>query len=169
MISNISINAGGFLCCSVYQSANETTTYFNDNDGHYHSAIYLMEGNIDTYPSDTETLTANAVNAPLLEGQLYDISHTRGKYVIAKTGSKGASMTMFNPVPADKKLDVQIIKDKETLEINATTDKITIVCLTGPVNVNGKELKTAQFAVVYQNKSATLTMENNTICALVTG
>ena len=169
MISNVAVNANSFIYCLVYQGPNETTTYFNDNTGHLHSAIYMVEGNIDTYPSETETLTSDSVNAPLLDGHFYDISNTRGKYIIAKTGNRGASMAMFNPVPADKKLDIEVIRDHKTLEVTATDKRVTIDCLTGPVKVNGKILKTNQFTVVFPNKSAKLVMGGNHICALVTG
>jgi hypothetical protein len=169
MISNTIINTNGFLCCAVYQSPYETTTYFNDNNGHYHSKIYLIEGEMSAFESETEVLTELdlAVRLQMVQGTLYDVSHTRGKFVTAKTGVKGAAMAMFNPIPADKNLDVEIIKGPRTTEITPTDGRVTIVCLTGPVDVNGKTLKTSQYAVVFENKTAILTMQENTICALV--
>lgn len=169
MISNTIVNTNGFLCCFVYQSPHETTVYFNDYNGHYHSAIYLVEGHLDTYPSDTETLAEDAVNAPLESGVLYDISSTKGKFVISKTQDVGAAMIMFNPVPADRPLDIQIVKDAQTIELTATDKRITVVCLTGPVLANDKVLKTSQYATIFPSKSATLKLEDNTICAIVTG
>jgi hypothetical protein len=170
MISNTPVNANSFVCCSVYQSPNETTTYFNDNNGHYHSHIYMIEGLMTAYESATEIPSELdlAVKLQMVQGTLYDVRHTKGKFVTAKTGQHGAAMVMFNPIPADKSLNIEILNGKQTVEIHATTQRITVVCLTGPVNVNGKELKSTQFAVVFQDKSAILNMEDNTICALVT-
>jgi hypothetical protein len=169
MIINTSVNANKFIFCSVYQSPNETSPYFNEYDAHYHSGIYMLEGSLVAYLSDTETIDENTPNDTITEGNFYDISYTRGKYITSKTGATGASMIMFNPVPASKNLDVKIVKNKQTLEINTSDTPITVVCITGPVNINGKELKSLQFATVYENKSATLTLDDNNICAIVTG
>ena len=155
MISHTAINARSFIYCIVYQGPNETTTYFNDNNGYYHSALYLIEGTLDVAISDTEVFTEESQLPPAQEGVLYDISHTRGKYVLAKTQSSGAAMVTFNPVPTSRNLNIEILKDKQTVDINATKSKITIVCLTGPVDVNGKTLKSTQHALVYEKKSAT--------------
>lgn len=167
MISHNAINANGFIFCSVYQGPNETTLYFNDGEGQYHQQIYIIEGAVDTYPSDTEVLPTDAVNMPLSAGNLYDISHTKGKYVTGKTQANGASMVMFNPVPMDRKLDVKILKDAQTVQIAATDKKVTIVCLTGPVLVNDKEVGSMQFVRLYPGKSATLTLDEGNICAIV--
>lgn len=167
MISHTAVNANGFIYCSVYQSPNETTTYHNDNVGEYHAAIYMLEGNLDTYPSETEILASDAVNAPLAQGQLYDISNTRGKFVIAKTGNAGASMVMFNPVPADKNLNIKIVDTPQNVEIDSSAGKVTIVCLTGPVTVNGKTVNSMEFVRVYQGVPATLIVNEDSICALV--
>lgn len=165
MIFQNAVNAHSFIYCMIYQSPNETSTYFNDNNGHYHASVYVVDGTADIWLSDTDTPTDNDKIESLETGMFYNTPHTKGKYVIAKTGSVGVSTVMFNPVPADKVLNIQILKDSQTVEINSKT---TIVCITGPVNVNGKELKSTQYAKVFENKSATLTMEDNTICALVT-
>lgn len=160
MISNAAINAHNFVYCLTYQSPNETATYFNDNDGHYHCAIYLIEGTMDVNV-DGEDL------APLQPGILYDISHTKGKTVTTKTGSVGASMIMFNPVPADRKLKIEIVSGAKTTNIPAEA-RTTVVCITGPIDVNGKTLNTNQYAVAFDGKAATVITGENTLCALVT-
>lgn len=160
MISNAAINTNSFVYCLTYFSSHESAEYFNQNLGHYHSVIYLLEGTMDVVVDGEEL-------APLQPGIVYDISHTKGKTVKTSTGSSGASMVMFNPIPEDKKLNVEVVKDSQVLELNATS-RTTIICLTGPVEVNGKTLKTNQYAVVFTNKSATLTMKDNTVCAIVT-
>jgi redox-sensitive bicupin YhaK (pirin superfamily) len=158
MISHTAINARDFVYCLTYQSPHETAIYFNDNTGHYHSSIYLIEGTMDVNV-DGEDL------APLQHGILYDISHTKGKTITTKTGSSGASMVMFNPLPEDRALHVEIVSENKTV---AAETRTTIVCLTGPIAVNDKQLNTNQYAVVLPGKSATLEMGNNTLCAIVT-
>lgn len=167
MITNSTVNARNFIYCTLYQGPNESFTYYNDNDGHYHAAIYMIEGTMELWASDTETPTDADKLATPEPGMFYDISHTRGKYVVSKTGSVGASLVMFNPVPADKKLNIEILKGSQTKELSAD-GRATIVCLTGPVDVNGKTLKSSQYAVSFDGKPATLTMGDNTLCAIVT-
>lgn len=167
MIPHTNINARSFICCVAFQSPNETITYFNDQIGHYHQSIYMISGDMDTFPSDTPELLPNAKNYPLKAGNFYDISHTKGKYIISKTYLEGASFAMFNPIPTDRILRIEILRDKQTKEISTTNKRTTIVCLTGPVEANGKKINSMQFATVFENKKALLTMETNTICALV--
>jgi hypothetical protein len=165
MIFQNAVNAGSFIYCMIYQSPNEIGTYFNDNNGHYHASLYVVDGTADVWLSDTDTPTDNDKIESLEPGMFYDTSHTKGKYVTSKTGSTGVSTVNFNPIPANRLLNVEILKGSQTIEINYKT---TIVCITGPINVNGKELKSTQYAKVFTNNTATLTMEENTICALVT-
>lgn len=170
MITNLAINAHNFIYCLVYQSANETTSYYNDMNGHYHQWIYLVEGEMDVVRiSDTEDnlVSSRDMLPPLQAGGVYNISETRGKYVVTKTKDAGASMIMFNPVPADRDLKIEIVKGSNTREVTATNTRVTIVCITGPIQVNGKELKSNQYAVVFENTSATLTMGETAVCAIV--
>lgn len=159
MISNVAVSTNSFIYCLTYKSPYETAEYFNDNVGHYHSVIYLLEGSMNIVIDNKEM--------PVLEaGVVYDISDTKGKTIKSSTGAVGASMVMFNPIPEDKKLNVEVVKGSQVVQLNPKT-RTTIVCLTGPVDVNGKTLKTNQYAVVFANKSATLTLGDNTLCAIV--
>jgi hypothetical protein len=128
----------------------------------------MVEGSLKAYESTTENPTdlESATKTQLVEGMLYNISTSRGKYITSKTDQYGASMAMFNPVPVDRKLNIEILTGPQTKEIDDTNKKFTIVCLTGPILVNNKELKSTQFAVI-QDKSAIITMQENKICALV--
>lgn len=165
MICQSAINAKNFIYCLTYQGPNETTVYFNDNTGHYHSHLYLLEGAMEVAASEGKVATeADQLETPQV-GVVYDIAHTKGKYVTATTGNVGAAMLMINPVPHDRNLNVKVVNT--TQDITATDARKTIVCLTGPVTVNGKTLKSTQFAVVFPGNTATLTMEENTLCAIV--
>jgi hypothetical protein len=167
MIAHNAVNANGFIYCNVYQGPNETTVYLNDGEGKYHQQIYIVEGDVDTYPSDTAVKPTDAVNMPLSAGNLYDISHTKGKYVTGITGATGAAMVMFNPVPVERKLNIQIVKDAQSLQLDATTTKITVVCITGPVTMNTKQIESMQFVRLLPGSSATLSLDEGTICAIV--
>lgn len=169
MITHAQFKTESFIYSFAYQGPNESTVYLNDNNGYFRSHIYMIEGSLSAYESATQvpSTTDLLTRSPLVQGTLYDISNTKGKYTTAKTESNGAAMVIFNPIPLTRKLDINIVNGQQTLEVNAVNSNITIVCLTGPVDVNGKQLKTSQFATVYQGKSATLTLEENTICALV--
>lgn len=169
MITYSQYNTPNFIYSFAYQGPNESTVYLNDNNGYFRSHIYMIEGSLSAYESATQVPSSTDLmtRIPLVQGTLYDVSNTKGKYTTAKTETNGAAMVIFNPIPMTRKLDIEIVKGKQTVQVDATDSNITIVCLTGPVIVNGKELKTSQFATVYQGKSAVLELEENTICALV--
>jgi hypothetical protein len=167
MILNQSINTNSFIYCSVYQSPWETTNYYNTGNGHFHESIYILEGEITYTFADTQELSGSETFNTLSKGQTLDLTASKGKYVITKTADVGASMIMFNPIPDSKHLSVDFVTGDKT--ITATDDRVTVICITGPVTIKDKTLNSGQYAVVFANTSADLVQSNNTICALVTG
>ena len=167
MILNNAINTNSFVYCSVYQSPNETTNYFNSGNGHFHESIYIIEGEISYAFADTQTLTGSETFSQLAKGQTIDLAASKGKYVITKTADVGASMVMFNPIPETKHLDIEYTSENKT--ISAADSRVTVICITGPVTIKDKTLNSGQYAVVFENTSAELIQSDNTICALVTG
>jgi hypothetical protein len=169
MIINNSVNTNSFIYCTVYQGPNETTSYYNTGNGHFHETIYLVEGTAEYALSDTAELQGSEEFITLEAGIVYDISNSKGKYVITKTKNTGASMVMINPIPEDKHLKIEIVKGSTTETITAGDERVTVICLTGPVTIKDKTLSSMQYAVVFANTSATLELSENTVCALVTG
>jgi len=173
MIINFAINTNSFVYCSVYESPSETTNYYNVGNGHFHQHIYIVEGKAEYTISDTKDPAPDAVYLPLEGKNYYNLSHCKGKYVITKTDSNsGMAMMMFNPIPDDKSIDVEIIQsdeDNKKVLIEAGDKRVTVVCITGPVNIKGKQIDSMQYAVVFTNKTAELVMNKNTVCAIVTG
>lgn len=169
MIINHSVNTNSFIYCSVYQSPHEQTNYYNAGNGHFHESIYLIEGTATYAFSEAQELQGNEEFKTLESDILTDISESRGKYVITKTASTGASMLMLNPIPETKQLSVEIVKGISTKEVVAGAKRITVICLTGPITIKEKTLASMQYAVVFANTSVTLTLPENTVCALVTG
>ena len=169
MIINHSVNTNSFIYCSVYQSPYEQTNYYNAGNGHFHKSIYLIEGTATYAFSDTLEPQGTEEFKTLESDILIDISDSQGKYVITKTDSIGASMFMLNPIPETKQLDIEIVKDAYSKEITAGAERITVICLTGPIIIKGKTLSSMQYAVVFANTSASLILAENTVCALVTG
>jgi hypothetical protein len=167
MILNQSINTNSFIYCSVYQSSHETTNYYNTGNGHFHESIYILEGEITYTFADAQELSGSETFNTLSKGQTLDLTASKGKYVITKTADVGASMIMFNPIPDSKHLSVDFVTGDKT--ITATDDRVTVICITGPVTIKDKTLNSGQYAVVFANTSADLVQSNNTICALVTG
>lgn len=169
MIFNSAVKNNSFVYCSVYQSPHETTNYYNTGNGHYHQAIYIVEGGARTVLADAETATGNETPIDLIAGNFYDLTGGHGKHVITKTEDVGMSMIMFNPIPETKKLKFEILKGAQRRVITAGDQRITVVCVTGPVQIKNKELASMQFAVVFSETSAELIMGEHHICILVTG
>lgn len=169
MILHNAFKTKSFIVCNVYQSPNEKTVYHNNGENHYHAGIYVIEGRLDTYPSTTPDYIAEGVeNAPLESGNYYDITHTKNKFVTAITKDQGSSVIMFNPVPENVQLNVEIVKGSNSIVVDASSIQKTIVCITGAVTVNDKLMESLKFAVVEQGTQATLVLPANTVCAIVT-
>lgn len=155
----------------TYQSQNESLTYYNSGLGSYHSWIYIIEGTLDTYVTSgpEPELLPGATLVPLSQNQLYNISHTKDNYVTSKTWANGCSFITLHPLSTSN-LNVTLESGAKVItvgSINSTVDT-TILCVTGPVDVNGTEVKSLQHATVLKGTTATLTLTGDDICLLIT-
>ena len=76
-------------------------------------------------------------------------------------------MIFFNPIPETTELTVEIVHGPITKTVSAEDKRITVVCITGPITANDKNLAGLQHAKIFPGKSATLILPENTVCALV--
>jgi len=167
MILNNSVNAGNFIYCMAYFGPHETNTYLNDGDGHYHQFIYIVEGRGSgtiTATPDGEVIRYEDGDS---QGQLIDLSPAKGYYHTTKTQDVSLTTIMFNPIPASRILDVEIVKGPIIKTAAATDKRVTVVCITGPITANDKTLVSLQHAKIFPGKTAELNLPENTVCALV--
>lgn len=166
MILNNSIRAGNFIYCFIYWSPHEESVYFNDGDGHYHPNAYVVDGKgWATFKTADGTVY---IDEPTKEpGTFVDTSHSRGKYEIIKTTDSGISLFHINPIPADRKLDIEYLTGSQTREIVASDKRVTLVAVTGPIYVNDKKLESLQHVKIFPGKTANLTLSEYSICAVV--
>lgn len=169
MIINHSVNVGGFAYCMTYYGPHTKYTYFNGNDGHYHQWLYIVDGAASAEIRDSGDLTQSPVytDSEHVPGVLLDVSASQGKYVTTTTGDVGLSMLMFNPIPATRELDVEIVKGITNKIVTAENTRITIVCINGPITVNDKTVESLQHVKVFPGKTVTITLPEHTVCALV--
>jgi hypothetical protein len=76
-------------------------------------------------------------------------------------------MIMFNPIPDSRELDIEIVKGPITKTVTAVDKRVTIVCITGPINANDKSIESLQHAKIFPGKTAELSLSEGTVCALV--
>jgi hypothetical protein len=166
MILNNSINAGSFIYCMAYFGPNETNTYYNIGHGHYHQCIYIVDGQgLGCIKDDQGNILA--LDDTNRQGQLVDLSDTKGLFHETKTTEHGLTVVMFNPIPDTRILNVEILKGAGSHTITATDKRKTLVCITGPIKANDKELVTLQHAKILPNKTVDLHLPENTVCAIV--
>lgn len=166
MILSQAINIRSCIVCFAYQSPNEVSNYVNDQTGHLHRFVYLTGGTIYTEVTKVDSDTPD-ITYQLVPYELYDINHSRGKYIKGVTTDVGAEMVFFNPIPADSDIKVQIYKDKQTLSLESI-EKSTIVCLSGSITANGKVIEKMQYAALPLDKATIVELKDGAICAVVT-
>jgi hypothetical protein len=167
MIMNNSINAGNFIYCMFYAGPNETTTYLNDGHGHFHQAVYVVDGKAVGTVEDldgNEIITKPSVPPGEIDETLVD---TKGTMHTIKTQESSLTFVAFNPIPDTRRLTFEIIKGPIEKNVTAGEKRLTVVCITGPISANDKQLQTLQFAKLFPGKSADLSLPNNTVCVLV--
>ena len=166
MILNNAINAGNFVYCMANFSPNESHTYQNIGNGHFHQFLYVVSGRAE------ETIEDQDGNVVLFddsdrEGELVDMTELKGTVHKTKTTDTSISFITFNPVPDTRQLAVEILKGPSQHTVTAESSRKTIVCITGTIKVNDKELSTLQHAKIFPGKTVEITMPENTVCAIV--
>lgn len=167
MILNNAVNAGGFIYCMACWSPNERITYFNSGDGHYHQYVYIVDGKGYGEVRLTENGEIFRSDDTKRVGELLDLSDTKDMYHTTVTKEQSLNMIMFNPIPDTRVLDVEIVTGPIIKTITATDKRITVVCITGPITANDKNLASLQHAKIFPGKTAELNLPENTVCALI--
>jgi hypothetical protein len=169
MILNHAVNVGGFLYCATYQGPHTTYTYFNDNDGHYHRWLYIIDGRAQAEDRISNDLSTPPVSTRSGDsaGNLLDVSSGKGHYVTTTTTDVGLSMIMFSPIPTTRELDVEIVKGTITKTVTADDRRITLVCINGPITVNDKIVESLQHVKIFPGKTVEVNLPEHTVCALV--
>ena len=165
MILNNAVNTGPFIYCMAYFAPHENHSYYNSGDGHHHQWTYVLDGSAEIVMGDpSDPIYSNNSNVP---GTLFDHSEYKDMYHNIKTINNSLSLINFNPVPATRDLLVDIVKGPCVRAVTTTSKRVTVVCITGPIMINDKELVSLQHAKIFSPKTATLNLPDNTICALV--
>lgn len=164
---NVVTSAGPFSYCTAYQIPNTTITYHNDGDGHYHQIAYIISGGATGEIRNTADGPVIKTYTDKAKGDLVDMSPSQGKYHTTITGADGMAVIMFNPIPATRKLSVEVIEGTKTKTVTAGETRVTIVCVSGPITANGKTLETLQFAKILPGQSVKLEVPVDCTCALV--
>jgi hypothetical protein len=170
MILNNSINAGNFIYCAAHIGPGENTgPYLNTGNGHHHQWSYVVSGSAHVWFSETPDGPAVYSNNSKVPGTLFDHRPYKDLYHHIKTTDDHLSFINFNPIPDTRNLSISMLTGPQTDHvITAKEQRITIVCITGPIVANGKELTAMQHAKLFPGKTATLTLTENSVCALVT-
>jgi hypothetical protein len=164
---NVVTSAGPFSYCTAYQIPNTSITYSNDGDGHFHQLAYIISGGATGEIRDTEDGAVVKTYKDKVKGDIVDMTPSQGKYHTTITGADGMAVIMFNPIPATRKLTLEIIEGSKTKTVTAGENRITIVCVSGPIIANDKTLETLQFAKVLPGQSVKLEVPVDCTCALV--
>lgn len=167
MILNNAINAGNFIYCMAHFSPNESNTYHNQGNGHFHQYLYIVDG--QGIVENRETADGPAIRREEGNGVgiLVDLTDTRGLFHTTITNENSLTVILFNPIPETRNLKVEIIKGEQSQIITANDSRKVIVCITGPVIANNKTLMSLQHAKIFPGKTVELAVPKHSVCAIV--
>lgn len=167
MILNNAINAGNFIYCMAHFSPNESNTYHNQGNGHFHQYLYIVDG--QGIVENRETADGPAIRREEGNGvgMLVDLTATRGLFHTTITNENSLTVILFNPIPETRNLKVEIIKGEQSQIITANDNRKVIVCITGPVIANNKTLMSLQHAKIFPGKTVELAVPKHSVCAIV--
>jgi len=167
MILNNAINAGNFIYCMAHFSPNESNTYHNQGNGHFHQYLYIVDG--QGIVENRETADGPAIRREEGNGvgMLVDLTATRGLFHTTITNETSLTVILFNPIPETRNLKVEIIKGEQSQIITADDNRKVIVCITGPVIANNKTLMSLQHAKIFPGKTVELAVPKHSVCAIV--
>jgi len=167
MILNNAVNAGGFIYCMASFTPWEFNEYHNIGDGHYHQWCYIINGWGKSELKDLDGNVLRTVEEKTRPNDLIDLTPAKDLLHCTTVFDSPLSMILFNPIPDTRNIQVEIVKNG-TKTITATDVRTTAVCITGPVTINDKQLKSLQHAKIFPGKTAEVTVPDHSILALVT-
>lgn len=167
MILNNAVNAGNFIYCMAYFGPHETNQYFNGGNGHYHQWVYIVEGQGRGTITDKDNNVVSQRDDDS-QGKLVDLQPFKDMTHTTETQDQAISLISFNPIPDTRLIDVEIVKGPQTKTVTADKERVTVVCITGPITANDKPLVSLQHAKVFPGKTAELDLPDNSVVALVT-
>lgn len=167
MILNNAINAGNFIYCMAHFSPNESNTYHNQGNGHFHQYLYIVDG--QGIVENRETADGPAIRREEGNGvgMLVDLTATRGLFHTTITNENSLTVILFNPIPETRSLTVEIIQGEQLQTITTNDSRKVIVCITGPVMANNKTLMSLQHAKIFPGKTVELAVPKHSVCAIV--
>lgn len=171
MILVNSVNAGEFIYCTSHVSTNEVLSYINQGDGHFHQYAYLIEGNGTlqlTNPATNEVLFFDETESSASTGALLDFTKTNGWGFVTTTKNTPLSMMTFNPLPATRNLNVEIVKGENVRTITNENKRNTVVVIAGNITANDRPVTSLQHVKIFPGKTATITSYVDSVYAIVT-
>lgn len=146
----------GFVICRG--SLTRGDIFVNPNrasDGEYNQFFYGVAGE------------GTANNLPLVEGNLYDLSEFKDQEIAYTSTAPVSVWAAFNPILKGTRLDVRVIDQPTSEDIYSRTLETFIVPIEGSVEVNGQALEVFKSGRLLIGKTATLTVHEGSVCALV--
>jgi len=160
MIYSDSVSCRGFALCYGGMTPNESFVNENLTVGVFNQLVFVYSGSI-TASSD------GMPNVVLEEKKFTDVSAFFGKPINYTAGSQGAFWLAINPMPVDKRFNVDLITEG-SVQVQGSEKEKAIICIDKGAVCNGKALDFIEYVRVLENKTVDLVVESNSLAAIIT-
>jgi hypothetical protein len=157
-IDNVSI-CKGFAICKGHMTAGETYTYSVEDaskDAVYSQLLFGLNGSGAAYDADGVKITDIVI-----PNTLYDFKDYYGKEYSIRSAENGGTWVCINPIPASKVYTHRVLIDG--IVIAGDDSENVVICMQGPISINGKLLKQLQYARIFKDKIADIQIPTGSI------
>lgn len=154
MIVQNTIQCRGFSLCIGHMSSGDVLQHQNSGDGIFNQFVFLHAGSA---VASSDGKPSVALQADVLT----DLTPFAGSQIIYVGGENGALWTGINPTPDTKRYSTQLIDTEQTVDVPSSGEECAIVCLSGVITVNDKQIPQHKYARVLPNRTVRLSVPAN--------
>lgn len=161
MVIHKILDAKRFIACHGYASDNEKIVAPNTFSGGFGQIMYIMTGSATISPTDPNS----TVPSKTFHVGINDITEYYGTPCTYTAGPNGGTWICINPIPMNARYKMTNLLDGQTITGDLT--ERTIMCLSGTIQANGKEIENMNYARIYNGKSVTVNIPATSIAILL--
>jgi hypothetical protein len=161
MVIHRILDAKRFIACHGYASDNEKIVAPNTFSGGFGQIMYIMTGSATISPTSPDSI----VSAKTFHVGINDITEYYGTPCTYTAGPNGGTWICINPIPMNARYKMTELVNGQVITGDLT--ERTIMCFSGSIQANGKEIQNMNYARVFSGTVVTVLVPETSIAVLL--
>jgi len=161
MVIHRILDAKRFIACHGYASDNEKIVAPNTFSGGFGQIMYIMTGSATISPTNPDS----NISTKTFHVGINDITEYYGTPCTYTAGPNGGTWICINPIPMNARYKMTELVDGQVITGDLT--ERTIMCFSGSIQANGKEIQNMNYARIFSGTVVTVLVPETSIAVLL--